>query len=61
MSKLPLLNLKGSAIQSNWLEWISLGPDYEYPLIHVLYYTFFKWDQTNDIHLSGLPIQAAST
>jgi len=27
------------SVESNLLKWIALGPDYEYPLIHVLYLT----------------------
>jgi len=49
-----------SCIQSNPLTWISLGPDYEYPLrqsVHLsMFYTLHlsKQDQTNDINLSGI-------
>ena len=42
--------------QSNPLNWMALGPDHEYPLIHVLYFTLCL-NGTNDIQLSGLSTQ----
>jgi len=48
-------------VQSNLLQWIALGPDFEYPLrqcIHLsMFYTIhcvYKRDERNDIHLSRL-------
>ena len=32
----PVPNSMPTSLQSNLLKWIALGPDYEYPLIHVL-------------------------
>jgi len=44
-----------NVLQSYLLNWIALGPDCEYPLRQDLS-VFYKWDQTNDTHLSGLSV-----
>ena len=37
----PIKSIAKDMIQSNVLEWIALGPDYEYPLRHSIHLSMF--------------------
>jgi len=43
-----------TTLQSNPLQWIGVGCDYEYPPIHVLHFVLCLNRTKHDIHLGGL-------
>ena len=50
-----------TTLQSNPLQWIGVGCDYEYPPIHVLHFVLCLNGTKHDIHLGGLSTLAVST